>query len=104
MKPRVVERIDYVRQVCRGKRVLHLGCADAPYSPINGSQQVRPLTTGAPRQAPARDWVIQDGGNLWSVAGPHSAQQSTIFSRNSVTARVALRVSITSRAWRTTKS
>jgi len=36
--------------------------------------------------------------------GPSKIQQRTIFSRNSVTARVAFRVSSTSRAWRTMKA
>jgi hypothetical protein len=32
MKPKVTDRLDYILNVCRGKRVLHLGRANAPYT------------------------------------------------------------------------
>ena len=32
MKRRILERTDYILDACRGKRVLHIGCADTPYT------------------------------------------------------------------------
>lgn len=32
MKPKVIDRLDYLLNVCCGKRVLHLGCANALYT------------------------------------------------------------------------
>lgn len=32
MKRRIQERTDYILAACRDKRVLHVGCADAPYT------------------------------------------------------------------------
>ncbi|MCZ2392196.1 MAG: class I SAM-dependent methyltransferase [Acidobacteria bacterium] len=32
MTPRMVQRLDFLDEICRGKRVLHLGCADSPYT------------------------------------------------------------------------
>ncbi|MBX7060677.1 MAG: class I SAM-dependent methyltransferase [Pyrinomonadaceae bacterium] len=32
MTPRLVQRLDFLDEVCAGKRVLHLGCADSPYT------------------------------------------------------------------------
>lgn len=32
MKIPLVQRVDYLKEVCRGKTVLHLGCADWPYT------------------------------------------------------------------------
>jgi 2-polyprenyl-3-methyl-5-hydroxy-6-metoxy-1,4-benzoquinol methylase len=31
-KPGISQRVDYILDACRGKRVLHVGCADAPYT------------------------------------------------------------------------
>lgn len=31
-EPRLVQRVDYLMQACRGRRVLHLGCANQPYT------------------------------------------------------------------------
>ncbi|KXK06940.1 MAG: type 11 methyltransferase [Acidobacteria bacterium OLB17] len=28
----MVQRLDFLDEICRGKRVLHLGCADSPYT------------------------------------------------------------------------
>lgn len=30
--PRLVQRVDYLLEACRGRRVLHLGCANQPYT------------------------------------------------------------------------
>jgi len=32
MKPKITERMDYILEACRGRQVLHLGCANAPYT------------------------------------------------------------------------
>lgn len=32
MKPKITERVAYILHACRGRRVLHVGCADAPYT------------------------------------------------------------------------
>lgn len=31
-RPRLVQRVDLVEQLCRGRSVLHLGCTDSPYT------------------------------------------------------------------------
>lgn len=31
-EPQLVQRVDYLMQACRGRRVLHLGCANQPYT------------------------------------------------------------------------
>jgi cyclopropane fatty-acyl-phospholipid synthase-like methyltransferase len=30
--PKLVQRLDTIRSICKGKSVLHLGCADSPYT------------------------------------------------------------------------
>ena len=32
MTPRLVQRLDFLDEICADKRVLHLGCADSPYT------------------------------------------------------------------------
>lgn len=32
MKPKIIDRMDYILNLCRGKRVLHLGCANFPFT------------------------------------------------------------------------
>jgi SAM-dependent methyltransferase len=31
-KPELVQRLDFIREVCKGKKVLHLGCTNYPYT------------------------------------------------------------------------
>ena len=31
-RPRLVQRLDVIRDLCRGKKVLHLGCTNYPYT------------------------------------------------------------------------
>jgi len=35
---KIVNRIDEILRICEGKRVLHLGCADYPFTSVRGDQ------------------------------------------------------------------
>ena len=60
---------------------------------------------GVNGKPPSIEKICERDAGIGALAGARNRiQQRTIFSRCSVTPRVAFRVSITSRAWRTMKA
>ena len=68
-RPRLVDRVAYLLAACRGRRVLHLGCANAPYT--EASLQADSLLHARLAEVAAELWGVDGDAEALELMSRH---------------------------------